>query len=88
MFNIFSKKRKPGVVYWVDLNKIKIQPSFQKATIGAAKYQKKLNHYLNTGEFESTIYLAQDNTLLDGYSSYLIAKQFDLGKIPVVYGEH
>ena len=38
MFNIFSKKRKPGVVYWVDLNKIKIQPSFQKATIGAAKF--------------------------------------------------
>ena len=88
MFKIFTRKRKPGIVYWVNLADIKIQPEFRSSDISPEKYENKKNYYLNTGEFESAIYLRKDNTLVDDYSTYLIAKEFDLGKIPVVYGEY
>lgn len=88
MFNLFTRKRKPGVVYWVNLADIKIQPAFRKSGIKPEKYQSKKNYYLNTGVFESTVYLSENNVLMDGYSTYLIAKEFNLGKIPVVYGEY
>lgn len=86
MFKIFTtRKRKPGVVYWINLADIKIQPAFRSTRIKPEKYEKKKTYYLETGDFESTIYLTQDNTLIDGYSSFLIAEEFNLGKIPVTY---
>ena len=86
-FSIFSKRRKPGVIYWLNTDKIKIEAERLAAQINQDKYDFELKYYLDTGMFWSTIYLKKDDTLVDGYYSYLIAKQFNLGKIPVVYDE-
>lgn len=85
MFNIFRKKKKLGVIYWVDLRDIEIQPQFLQTKIREEKYQRKKTYYLQTGVFESTVQLNRNNVLVDGYSTYLIAQEFNLGKIPVVY---
>lgn len=85
MLNLFKRKKKLGLIYWVNMDKIVIQPSFLNTQIRPQKYETKKSHYLNTGEFASTVVLTQDNVLIDGYSTYLIAQEFDLGKIPVVY---
>lgn len=78
-------RKTPGKTYWIGVKKIKIHPDFLQSTIRKDKFARKKEHYLNTGEFESPIVLSSNNTLLDGYSSYLIAKDFGLEKVPVMY---
>ena len=85
--NIFSKRRKPGVVYWININNINIEAERPTQEIDPEKFEREEGYYLQTGQFWSNIYLKKDNTLVDGYYSYLIAKKFDLGKIPVIYDE-
>lgn len=85
MFKIFNLKKKPGKVYYVDLRKIRIQNSWNETKPRSEKYERKKNYFLKNGTFESTVYLTENNTLIDGYTTYLLAQEFGLGKIPVVY---
>ena len=77
---------KPGREYWVYMDDIKIRPCFRKTRISDDKWRAK-NHYFNqTGRFESKIILRKkDFLLLDGYSSFRIAEEHDLGKVPVYF---
>ena len=84
MFN-FKFLRKPGKTAYVNLDKITIKPDFLRTKIGEEKYKRKKQYFMLNGKYESTVYLNEDNVLLDGYSTYLIAKEYNLGKIPVVY---
>lgn len=75
-----------GYEYWVNINDIKIQPSFAAHKIGESKFDRKVKFYFKTGEFESPILLRKDFTLVDGYSSYVIAKKVvHLDKVPVYF---
>lgn len=84
-FKRFFKKYEIGYEYWVDINEIKIPKHFKKHDIKQSKWIRKLNYWMSTGEFESFILLHKDFTLVDGYSSYLIAYKYDLGVVPVYF---
>ena len=46
---------------------------------------QKWSYYRNTGEFESPIILNRDFVLIDGYTSYIIAKKLEIDKVPVYF---
>lgn len=74
-----------GYEYWVRLAEIKIMPEFKETPPSYRKMWHKTRYYHKTGKFSSAIKLMRDFTLVDGYTSYLIAQQFDLGKVPVYF---
>lgn len=70
---------------YVRIDKIKIPYNFLVSGINREKYRAKKKYFNTTGEYESMIVLDKDNRLIDGYTSYVIAVQHDLGKVPVCY---
>ena len=77
-----------GYEYQVPLDRIYITPGFARTRIGKYKWRRKKNYYCRTGAFESQIILTKDFVLLDGYSSYRIAKYVGLDRVPVVFTEY
>ena len=59
----------------IEINKIKIPKTFSKPN--PKKMQKKIEYYRKNHKFESQIVIDTDYTLLDGYTSYLIAKNYN-----------
>ena len=59
----------------VDISKIKIPKNFSKPN--QKKMQRKIKYYRENNKFESQIVINTDYTLLDGYTSYLIAKNYN-----------
>ena len=81
-------KYEPGYEYWIPIDQIVITPDFARTRIGEKKWKRKKRYYYQTGQFESPIILTKDFILLDGYSSYRIAKYVGLEKIPVYFEEY
>ena len=79
------KKYEPGYEYWVRLDEIKLPYYLKHSRIGEEKYKQKWKYFRETGELESKIILDKDFYLVDGYSSYVIAKKADLGIVPVYF---
>lgn len=75
----------PHHEYWIDIRRIIISPEFKAQRIGQHKWERKLKFFLRTGQFQSQILLDMDFTLVDGYSTYLIARKFHVGKVPVQF---
>ena len=73
----------PGCEYWVDLKDIDIPIDFLRHHPRREKMKRKWDYYKQTGEFESPILLNRNFVLIDGYSSYIIAKTGNLHKVPV-----
>ena len=88
-FIIFIKRifgvYETGYEYWVYLKDIKISPEFEKTPPRIKKMGEKWSYYKNTGEFESPIILNRDFVLIDGYTSYIIAKKLEMDKVPVYF---
>lgn len=61
-----------------NINNIKIAEEFKKNKPKSEKMIYKWNFYQFYGKFEQPIVLDKNNYLIDGYTTYLIAKQ--LGK--------
>lgn len=81
LFGIYE----PNYEYWVYLKDIKLPYYLRYSRIGEEKYKRKWSYYRKTGEFESKIILDKDFNLLDGYSSWKIAKKIGLEKVPVYF---
>lgn len=79
------RKYELGYEYWIDLKDIKVPKHYKRYNIKQLKWNSKLAYWIETGEFESTILLRRDFTLVDGYSSYLIANKYDLSIVPVYF---
>lgn len=77
-----------GYEYWIPIGKIVITPDFARTHIGTKKWRHKKRYFYRTGKFESQIVLTRDFILLDGYSSYRIAKSVGIDKVPVVFTEY
>lgn len=77
-----------GYEYWVPTDQIIITPEFSRTRIGTRKWIHKRDYYMRTGKFESQIVLTKDFVLLDGYSSYKLAKRYGEDKVPVVFAEY
>ena len=71
--------------YWVYLRDIKISHEFERTPPRFKKMGQKWSYYRNTGEFESPIILNRDFVLIDGYTSYIIAKKSEMDKVPVYF---
>lgn len=81
------KYYKPGKEYWVNIDRIHISEDFEKHHPRSEKLTAKWRYYLVTGKFESKIVLNRNFELVDGFTSFLIAKRMDLGKVPVWFGD-
>ena len=81
LFGIYT----PGCEYWVDLKDIDIPIDFLRHHPRQEKMEQKWAYYRQTGEFESPILLNRDFELVDGYTSYIIAKTENLHKVPVYF---
>ena len=75
----------PGYEYLVDLKDIDIPINFLRHHPRHEKMEQKWAYYRQTGEFESRILLNRNFELIDGYTSYIIAKTENLHKVPVYF---
>lgn len=75
----------PGCEYWVDLKDIDIPIDFLRHHPRREKMERKWEHYRQASEFESHILLNRNFVLVDGYSSYIIAKTENMHKVPVYF---
>ena len=85
VMQLFKKKYKPDCEYIVNIKDIKIDFQFKIHPPHRLKYQARKKYYIENGTFYSKILLDQDFILVDGYTSYLIAKEFKLDKVPVYF---
>lgn len=80
MLNCFSKRRR--------IKDIKITKDFKDTTPSLNKLIRKTAEYVQTGNIDKII-VDKDNTLLDGYCSYLILKALEVesAKVTLIKGE-
>lgn len=76
---IFLKKRK------IKLSKITIPKHFEEAPPKPKKLIKKTINYLKTNNLSPIYVCHKNNTLVDGYCSYLIRKACGEDKVKIVY---
>ena len=71
----------------IRLSDIMIYPCFQTTPPGAHKMELKEWYFNKTGILKSDIMLDSDNYLIDGYTSYLLAKDQGMEYVPFRYGK-
>lgn len=57
------------------IKNIKIKYWFKRTPPKKEKMQRKLDYYNRTGSYESKVILNKNNELIDGYTTYLLAKK-------------
>ena len=90
------KKIKEKLLYWFRINaieffdremilleKIKISNNFKKHYPRKDKMQERWAYYNKYKELKVPIIINKDNRLIDGYTSYLIAKKLGIKRISV-----
>lgn len=78
--------RDSGAVFDMPLEVIQIYPCFTEHPPKADKVEQKVEYFKETELLQSPIILNSDNFLIDGFTSYLLAKQSDIKCVPVRYG--
>lgn len=78
-------KYEPNYEYWINREKIKVNPDWRKTKIGKQKFSRKIQHWYKTGNFASPIILDKDFNLIDGYSSVVITELKNLERVPVYF---
>lgn len=66
------------------LEDIKIKEDFKRKPPNKYKMKAKWNYYRKTGSLESDIVIDENGYLIDGYTSYLIAKADGIKKLDVI----
>lgn len=74
IMNLLKDLSMPNVV--IDINLIKIPKHFTKPR--KSKLNKRIDFYNKNKYFEAPIIIDPSNTLIDGYTSYLVAKKYNL----------
>lgn len=78
-------KHETNYEYWVNREKIKVNPNWRKTRIGKQKFSKKIQYWYQTGKFASPIILDKDFNLIDGYSSVVIAELKNIDRVPAYF---
>lgn len=68
------------------IDEIKIYPCFAAHEPKPEKMQQKEQYFEETGALQSQIILDSRGNLIDGYTSYLLAKAHGIQCVPVRYG--
>ena len=71
----------------VDLDEIKIYPCFAAHEPKPEKMEQKEQYFTETGALQSQIILDSQGNLIDGYTSYLLAKTHGIQRVPIRYGK-
>lgn len=92
LFNSVEKKRPlpiedKGGKQEMKVDDIKIYPCFAAHEPRPEKMQQKEQYFEETGALQSQIILDSRGNLIDGYTSYLIAKQQGIESVSVQYGQ-
>lgn len=74
-------------IYTVYVSEIIVPHEFRLTRPRKAKMDRKRYYYKVNGEFESRIILNKDFVLKDGYTTYLLAKEFGIKKIDIMFEE-
>ena len=77
-----------GYTYMVPFSKIYVPLDFCRTQINKYKWISKLRYFEETGKLQSKILLTKDFILIDGYSSYCIARTYELKKVPVQFVDY
>ncbi len=68
----------------INIDEIKIPRNFSKSGINKKKLQQKEAFYIEFGYYQDRIILDENNLLLDGYSTYMLAKKNGVNEIEVI----
>lgn len=79
--------RASGEVMDIHIDAIKIYPCFAEHPPKEGKFLQKERYFAETGILHSQIILDNQNNLIDGYTSYLIAKAHSIQCVPIRYGK-
>lgn len=69
------------------LKDIKIYPCFWETPPSEEKMARKRQYLKESGTFQSDIIVNGENYLIDGFTSYLLAMECGLEKMPVLHGK-
>ncbi len=69
------------------LSDIKIFPAFWEVQPSSRKMERKRRYFKKHQDLQSDIVVDQEGYLLDGFTSYLLARELQLVDVPVRYGE-
>lgn len=84
LYTIYEVYGKDNPYEVINIDEIKIPKSFSKSGINIKKLQQKEAFYIEFGYYQDRIILNEDNLLLDGYSTYMLAKQNGVKEIEVI----
>ena len=76
-----------GEVQYIPTDAIRIYPCFKEHPPKAEKMGEKEQYFTETGLLQSEIILDSEGNLIDGYTSYLLAKAHGIQSVPVRYGK-
>lgn len=76
-----------GEAFTIPTDDIKIFPCFAELPPMAEKMERKARYFAEKGDLQSHIVLDSENNLIDGYTSYLLARQQGIQCLPVRYGK-
>lgn len=78
--------RASGEVVDIPTDEVKIYPCFAAHSPKAEKMEQKERYFEETGALQSQIILDGNGYLIDGFTSYLMAKERGIQIVPVRYG--
>lgn len=78
--------RASGEVVDIPVHEIKIYPCFMGREPKTEKMVQKEQYFAETGLLQSQITLDRNGYLIDGFTSYLLAKTHGIQRVPVRYG--
>ena len=68
------------------LKDIIISEDFKQNTPAASKLERVRKYFSDRGEIPAEIVLNEDNVLIDGYCTYLLAQELGLKEVPIERG--
>ena len=69
------------------LKDIQIYPCYEERPPKPEKMERKEKYFEKAGRFQSEIVLDKDGYLINGYTSYLLARRRGMRRVPVRYGK-
>lgn len=66
---------------FLNIDDIKVPKSFKSKLPSTQKIADRINAYRKTGTFDREVIVDSDNTLMDGYTTYLVCKMLGIEKV-------
>ena len=71
----------------MEIGDIQIYPCYEEHPPKPEKMEHKAQYFEQTGRFQSEIILDKDGYLIDGYTSYLLAREQGMKRVLIRYGK-